>query len=171
MRTRLLGALLATAVACVCAAPAVSHAEDRASYSATGYRNGKRVKLELVQIGWAEVEVGTARAFLLMREAAAVDGIDLAIRSGWRSYERQQWLYRLWRLGLGNKAARPGYSNHQAGRALDIYLDDDNATLAWLQQNGRRFGFHRTVRKEPWHWEFRGLPKQRRATGSRSRRS
>ena len=155
MGTRLLGALVATVVACVCAAPAVSHAENFATYPATGYRSGKRVKLELVQIGWAEVELKTARAFLLMREAAAADGVDLDIRSGWRSYERQQWLYRAWRLGIGNQAARPGYSNHQAGRALDIYLDDNNATLAWLTQNGRRFGFHR------------GLPKR---TARRARR-
>jgi LAS superfamily LD-carboxypeptidase LdcB len=170
MGRRLFGALVATVVAYVCAAPAIAQTQELTTYAATGYRNGKRVNLELVQIGWAEVELKTARAFLLMREAAAADGISLDIRSGWRSYERQEWLYRLYRLGLGNQAARPGYSNHQAGRALDIYLDDDNATLAWLTQNGRRFGFQRTVRKEPWHWEFRGMPKQR-AKARRSRRS
>lgn len=144
-----LGVLLAAAVAC--AVPADARAEVLEPYPAEGYRKGKKLKLQLVQIGWAEVELETARAFLAMREAAAADGIDLAIRSGWRSHERQAWLYQAWRMGLGNKAARPGYSNHQAGRALDIYLDAP--TYAWLEKNARRFGFRRTVRKEPWHWE------------------
>jgi len=112
-----------------------------------------------VQIGWSEVELKTARAFLAMRDAAAVDGVDLTIRSGWRTYEQQAWLYEAWRMGIGNKAAKPGYSNHQAGRALDIYLDAPS--FAWLEQHGRCFGFRRTVRKEPWHWEFRSMPKAR----------
>ncbi|KAB2903533.1 MAG: hypothetical protein F9K40_07170 [Kofleriaceae bacterium] len=137
--------------AVACAVPADARAEVLEPYPAEGYRRGKKLKLQLVQIGWAEVELETARAFLAMREAAAADGIDLAIRSGWRSHERQAWLYQAWRMGLGNKAARPGYSNHQAGRALDIYLDAP--TYAWLEKNARRFGFRRTVRKEPWHWE------------------
>jgi D-alanyl-D-alanine carboxypeptidase len=149
MRARLLGVFLAVVLACT--AQPEARAESMEPYAATGYRKGKKVKLQLVQIDWAEVELETARAFLAMREAAAADGIELMIRSGWRSNERQLWLYQAWRMGVGNKAARPGYSNHQAGRALDIYLDEP--TFAWLERNARRFGFRRTVRGEPWHWE------------------
>ena len=157
MRALLVGGLIAATI--VCAAPSVV-AEDAAPYPATGYRRGRPMKLQLIQVGWAEVEIETARAFFAMRDAAAADGIELVIRSGWRSQEQQAWLYQAWRLGLGNRAAKPGHSNHQAGRALDIYIDEP--TLAWLEKHARRYGFRRTVRKEPWHWERRGRPMRNR---------
>lgn len=126
----------------------------------TGYRRGKRIKLRVVTIGWADVEVDTARAFAKMHAAAAADGIDLAIRSGFRTHEAQQWLYAAYRQGYGNPAAKPGYSNHQSGRALDIIVD--SPILAWLEQHGRTFGFRATVKGEPWHWEFTPKKKKRR---------
>lgn len=138
--------------------------------SAVGYRKGRPVKLQLVTLGWAEVEVRTARAFLAMRDEAAESGIDLWINSGYRSHEQQAWLYRAWREGWGNSAARPGHSKHQSGRALDIDVRDP-ATYAWLVQNARRFGFRRTVASEPWHWEYVRKPgkRARRAVASRQR--
>ena len=58
-------------------------------------------------------------------------------------------------------AAKPGHSNHQAGTALDLLLDAPE-TFDWLQANAKRFGFVRTVRKEPWHWEYQA-PRVRKA--------
>ena len=119
-----------------------------------GYRSGRPIAIELMTIGWADVEVKTARAFLRMAQAARDAGIELVIRSGFRSHERQKALYRAWRAGWGNRAARPGYSNHESGRALDIDLDQAG-TLDWLRANAGRYGFKNTVRGEPWHWELR----------------
>jgi LAS superfamily LD-carboxypeptidase LdcB len=130
-------------------------------YSAIGYRRGRKLKIKVVQIGWAEVEVKTAKAFLAMQAAAEQDGVTLYIRSGFRSHENQQWLYQAWREGWGNKAARPGFSNHQSGRALDLYLDA--SIFDWLERNARRFGFKRTVTGEPWHWEFTKVPAKKKA--------
>ena len=65
---------------------------DLTPYDTIGYRRGRRVKIKVVQIGWAEVEVRTAKAFLRMQTAAAEDGVGLYIRSGFRSHEIQQWL-------------------------------------------------------------------------------
>jgi hypothetical protein len=121
--------------------------------AAVGYRNGRRVKLRLVEVGWAEVEIRTARAFLAMRDAAARAGVDLWILSGFRSQEQQAALYRAWREGWGNRAARPGYSNHQSGRALDLFVGAPG-TRGWLEAHAHRFGFRQTVPGEPWHWEF-----------------
>ncbi|MEO8700170.1 MAG: D-alanyl-D-alanine carboxypeptidase family protein [Kofleriaceae bacterium] len=121
--------------------------------AATGYRNGHRIKLEVVDIGWATVEVKTARAFVKMRDAAAADGVELEIWSGFRTYERQAELYAAWRKRMGNEAAPPGYSNHQSGRALDLVVREE-ATWQWLEKHARRFGFRRTVKREPWHWEY-----------------
>ncbi len=135
----------------LCLLTGVARAED--ARVETGYRNGRPLELRLVTIGWAEVEVTTARAYRAMRDAAEAAGVELGIRSGFRSQERQRWLYQAFRAGWGNPAARPGYSNHQAGRALDLYIDHPR-TLAWLGTHAKRFGFRRTVRGEPWHWEY-----------------
>jgi zinc D-Ala-D-Ala carboxypeptidase len=133
--------------------------------AALGYRKGRPIRLELVTVGWAEVEVKTARAFLAMQAAAGEAGVELWIRSGFRSHEHQAWLYRAFRQGFGNRAARPGHSNHQSGRALDLRISEPG-TLAWLDENARRYGFRRTVRGEPWHWEYVGTAKKKRRGGS-----
>jgi len=135
---------------------------------AVGYRRGRALKLRVVTIGWADVEVNTARAFVVMRDAAARDGVELWIRNGFRTGEHQLWLYQAWRAGWGNPAARPGYSNHQSGRALDLSIRDPG-TFAWLEANAKRFGFKRTVRGEPWHWEYVKKPRPAKTRLARAR--
>lgn len=121
-----------------------------------GYRNGRTHVLEVVPLGptAVEVEVRTARAFLAMRASAADAGVDLRLESGFRTVEQQLALYRAWRKGRGNKAALPGRSNHQSGRALDINVVSNPGALAWLEAHAATFGFKRTVKGEPWHWEY-----------------
>ena len=148
--------------------PYVDYPDDLTPRAETGYRRGKRIKLEVVRIGWADVEVSTAEAFRSMRDAAAADGVLLWIYSGFRSHERQKLLYQAYREGWGNKAARPGHSNHQSGRALDIYIGDPGI-LDWLEKNGKTFGFKRTVRGEPWHWEYTKKPKKKRKKAKKKR--
>lgn len=80
--------------------------------------------------------------------------MNLRIVSGFRTQAEQEALYRLYRAGSGNLAARPGYSNHQDGKALDLNTRDPGV-YAWLTRNGARFGFKRTVPSERWHWEKR----------------
>ena len=137
-------------IAMLCLLCGLATADSR---KVTGYINGKPTTLRVVRIGWAEVEHATARAFLDMQEAAARDGIELEIWSGYRSHDRQAALYARWRAGRGNRAARPGHSRHQSGHALDLVIHDAD-TLAWLNRHARGFGFRRTVAGEPWHWEY-----------------
>ena len=118
-----------------------------------GFRNGRAFRVHVVEVDDCEVEVQTARAFARMRDAAARDGIRLLVWSGFRSNEKQAELYDAWRAGDGNLAAKPGFSNHQSGRALDLALQIDGA-FDWLQKHARRYGFRRTVPGEPWHWEL-----------------
>jgi LAS superfamily LD-carboxypeptidase LdcB len=129
--------------------------------SATGYHHGKPYALSVVTIDGADVEVHTAQAYEKMRAAAQKAGVVLRVHSGFRTQDHQAWLYSLWRAGWGNRAAKPGWSNHQSGRALDLVVDDDG-TFAWLIRHGWRYGFRRTVRGEPWHWEYVGRPRARR---------
>lgn len=129
-----------------------------------GFRQGRRHAIEVVPLGPSaiEVEVGTAEAFLAMRAAASDAGIDLQLESGFRTLDQQRALYRAWRGGYGNKAAVPGRSNHQSGRALDIAVGDDGV-YEWLRANASSYGFARTVRGEPWHWEYMKAPVARGA--------
>jgi hypothetical protein len=57
--------------------------------------------------------------------------------------------------GTGNLAAKPGYSNHQSGHALDLNTSSAGV-YAWLEHHGATYGFKRTVPSEIWHWEYWG---------------
>jgi len=130
----------------------VAHAD-----TATGYVRGRPRPIEVIPVDDVWLAQPTARDFFAMQAAAAQAGVALSIRSGFRDHETQIWLYRAWRAGFGNRAARPGYSLHQSGRALDLRVYDP-ATRAWLTKNARRYGFRRTVSDEPWHFEHVGRP-------------
>ena len=81
--------------------------------------------------------------------------------------------YMLENYRLPDRIAAPGFSNHQAGVAIDfkqilrgkarIQNSTHPAAIAqwretwffqWLQANAARFGFQPYTR-EPWHWEYR----------------
>jgi phosphatidylserine/phosphatidylglycerophosphate/cardiolipin synthase-like enzyme len=80
--------------------------------------------------------------------------------------EAAKWLAR-W---IGGWLAAPGFSNHNDGRAIDLFcrltsgrLTADRADIprwhtSWLHQwlcaNAARYHFHPYL-KEPWHWEHR----------------
>jgi LAS superfamily LD-carboxypeptidase LdcB len=147
----------------LCALAHVAHADV-----VVGYRNGKAIELEVTDVDGVAIEATTARAFIAMRDAAADAGVYLQPWSGFRSNEKQAQLYEDWKAGVGNPAAKPGYSNHQSGRALDInLLGVPKATYAWLVKNAARYGFRRTVASEPWHWEYSS---PRRVASRRARR-
>lgn len=119
---------------------------------ATGYSRGTPTRICVVTVDGKLVEYRTAEAFQAMRAAASRDGVRISIVSGFRTMDQQRYLYNLYRAGRGNLAARPGYSNHQSGLALDLNTSS-GGVLNWLNRNGARYGFRRTVPSEPWHWE------------------
>jgi len=109
-----------------------------------------------------------AEAYKAMIAAARADGIPLpllGIVSAWRSMAEQT---ELWEKSdkSGVWVARPGYSPHQTGRAVDLILSTDgNPTdknrkeflantdaYRWLVANAQRFGWY-PYKREPWHWE------------------
>lgn len=139
--------------------PAQGEPQLPAPFPRMGYRHGRPHLIQVVRLepNAVEVEISTARAFLRMQAAAAEDGVGLGIESGFRTAEQQRELFRAWRRGHGNKAARPGESNHQSGRALDIAFRNRDG-FAWLEANAAAFRFKRTVKGEPWHWEYVDAP-------------
>lgn len=119
-------------------------------------------------------------AFIEMWNAAYQENIYLIINSSYRNYESQVSVYDDYKNSHGTTyadklAARPGYSEHQTGLALDIFSKDSTTTSsfasssahAWLQNNAYRFGFIERYQEgkeditgfaaESWHWRYVGI--------------
>ena len=123
-----------------------------------GYQNGRRVSVGLSEVGGGRyLNTRAAPSYRAMMAAARRDGVNLSLLSAFRSMEQQQHLYSLYRSGRGNKAARPGYSNHQMGLSVDLGNTGGygGRNYRWLKQNAARFGFYNDVRGEPWHWTYK----------------
>jgi hypothetical protein len=119
----------------------------------TAYRGGGAYSIQVIHVGGKPTTKTTGHAFLKMQAAAHEAGVRLSLTSGFRTMAEQKHLYNCYTsksCNNGNLAARPGYSNHQSGTAVDL------STSTWLARNASRFGFVRTVSKESWHYEYRG---------------
>jgi D-alanyl-D-alanine carboxypeptidase len=122
----------------------------------TGYSSGKATPICVVTIDGKPVEQKTAEVFLKMRADAAKAGVKITVVSGFRTMAEQQYLYNCYqtkKCNNGNLAAKPGYSNHQSGKALDLNTSSAGV-YNWLTANGAKYSFERTVPSEKWHWEY-----------------
>jgi hypothetical protein len=129
-----------------------------AEHTETGYRNGVAFAITVVTVDGLPVEHETADAYYVMAEAASRAGVQLHVVSGFRTMAEQEHLYYCYTscsCNSCNLAARPGYSNHQSGHALDLNTSS-TGVYAWLEAHGASFGFNRTVPSEAWHWEWWG---------------
>ena len=120
-----------------------------------GYVEGEPINVTLVTIDGKPVESRTASAYLRMRSAAAAEGIKLTIVSGFRTMAEQEYFFECYQTGEcndGHYVQRPGYSEHQSGRALDLNTRSPGVQ-SWLPVHAHKYGFHATVPDEPWHWE------------------
>jgi len=104
--------------------------------------------------------------------AAAADGINLT-GYGYRDFNAQIALrrqncgttqYAIWEMppdACSPPTARPGYSYHERGLAIDFMVNGrfinsrSNPGFIWLAANAGRFGFY-NLPSEPWHWDTRG---------------
>ncbi|MDB4945407.1 MAG: D-alanyl-D-alanine carboxypeptidase [Labilithrix sp.] len=119
----------------------------------TAYSGGKASTIKVIKVGGKAVSKATGHAFLKMQAAADTAGVSLSISSGFRTMSEQKYFYNCYLSGKcnnGNLAAKPGFSNHQSGYALDL------STSSWLAKNAGKFGFERTVASETWHYEYHG---------------
>ena len=98
---------------------------------------------------------------------AARDGVGLLITSGFRSLERQKFLYdrEVQLRGSETEAAKwvlpPQSSHHPKGLAIDVNYPMDPAGAMWLERNGWRFGLCRVYANEWWHFEAVIAPGER----------
>ena len=115
--------------------------------------------------------------------AAKNDGIDLSIRSGYRSYQTQVSTYQYWLRHNKNVvddadkiSARAGHSQHQLGTAVDFSTSEiqdgiggrfqNTKAAKWLAENAWKYGFVISFPKgyesitgynyESWHYRYIG---------------
>lgn len=166
---------------------------DPASYTAVinkrrplpaGYRPADLVQPEgIININGQPLRAAAAKAATaLYRDVLAATGEGFAICSGFRSYEYQTEVYNNLVAAYGQAAAdlesaRPGYSEHQTGLAMDIVAEDSGCRFdnhfaitpagKWVNDNAHKYGF--ILRYPPgkrdivgyiteeWHWRYVGI--------------
>ena len=116
--------------------------------------------------------------FKEMSKVAKDEGIILIVNSSYRSYESQKGIYEEYADKKGQEyadriAARPNYSEHQTGLALDIFSPgygmknfEQSEAFKWLFKNSYKYGFILRYPKEkenitgysyePWHYRYLG---------------
>ena len=122
--------------------------------------------------------------------AAAGDGEEVLVASGYRSYWEQAGTFAWFKQAYGEEAGRlsvpPGQSEHQLGTAVDFTSADVNYELLptfsqtsageWLSDHAAQFGFvlsygedrepETGVRFEPWHYRYIGVANALKATAA-----
>ncbi len=118
-----------------------------------------------------------AEAFQILTNAALLDNVVFYPFSPYRSFETQAKLYNNYKNRDGEQkadtySARPGFSEHQLGLAVDVRSNtlNDNLTpehYEWMLNNSYKYGFivrypkgkqHITqFIEEPWHLRYLGI--------------
>lgn len=147
---------------------------DLVKASLSGIRNGESYLLRNILILDLKNMVNAAKSA----------GIDLSIRSGYRSYTTQIDTYNYWlKINKGNidatdkVSARPGHSQHQLGTAIDFSSSEITDGLSnifqntkaskWLIANSWKYGFiisfpygYEVITGysyESWHYRYIGI--------------
>lgn len=121
----------------------------------------------------------TGNAYKKMREDALKQGLNIRVVSGYRTVEYQKKLYNRYLSGdtrenVDRYSARPGYSEHHTGMAMDIFGSQDGLRnfentpeYPWVRDNCYKYGF--IIRylaeteditgyeAEPWHLRYVGI--------------
>ena len=135
---------------------------------------------DLVDFEGQQLRAEAAQAARTMMDAAKAEGVTLTVSSAYRSYAVQQQTYQHWVSVNGQKvadqlSARPGYSEHQTGLAIDFSFPEgcrleecyeDTRAGRWLAKNAQNYGFILRFPKgqqavtgylfEPWHYRYLG---------------
>lgn len=142
-------------------------------------------KPDLVTAYGLQMDRRVAEAYQKMATAAASDGVSLWVSSAYRSSERQEELFEQEVEGYAESysspdeaeayaeqsVAKPGYSEHATGLALDLngVRDDFDTTEAfsWLDAHAQDYGFIlrypkdkqdvTKIKYEPWHYRYVGV--------------
>ncbi len=139
------------------------------------------VPSDLVTLRGATISAKVAPSFEQLMNAASAAGLPLSVTSSYRSYQTQVSTYNYWvsisgAAGADTYSARPGYSEHQTGFAIDFAnatgscsLDcfGSTAEYQWLQSHAATYGFIQRYYAgqdsvtgygaEEWHYRYVGV--------------
>ena len=128
------------------------------------------------------LEIKTYQQFLKLKKYIKKKGYEIDIESGYRPYEEQELIFKKIKEEKGLEhtlkyVAKPGYSEHQTGLALDFCLNENNQfyvdfemtnhpVLNLVASSAFKFGFIIRYPKgkekltgygyEPWHLRYVG---------------
>lgn len=124
------------------------------------------------------METETYAAFEKMFQAALAEGYQLYVTSGYRGYEEQEEVFAGYVAEGGEEhalqyAAKPGHSEHQTGRAIDVFTPGETTrsfaaspVAGWLAEHAYEYGFVLRYPEgkedltgysyEPWHYRYAG---------------
>ena len=106
-----------------------------------------------------DLNIYVKNRFLAAQSKARKEGINLVITSGFRTAERQEYLFKraIAKYGSEKEASKwvlpPDKSHHPDGIALDINYPGDPEDTKWLELNGYKYGLCRVYKNEWWHFE------------------
>lgn len=147
------------------------------------YAEAPANQLEIASPGSGiSLQKAAAKKFREMTAAAAADGVDLVLLSGFRSFSDQDSLFFGVKAERGEATAKraevsapPGYSEHHTGYAVDLgdgehpgadlqFDFEETEAFKWLKENAAYYSFEMSFPKgnpmgvsyEPWHWRFVG---------------
>lgn len=125
-----------------------------------------------------EIEREAYQHFQEMFAAALADGYQLYVTSAYRGYADQETVFEDYRTTVGEAealvyAAAPGFSEHQTGRAIDVFVPGETTTTfrdhpaaAWLAEHAHEYGFILRYPEdkvdltgyqyEAWHYRYVG---------------
>lgn len=126
-----------------------------------------------------DLSAKAAPSFEAMYNAAASAGQAFEVTSSYRSYSTQISTYNYWistsgKAGADTYSARPGYSEHQTGFALDVESGGcalscfmNTTQYSWLKQHAAEYGFIQRYpagyqaitgyETEEWHYRYVGV--------------
>lgn len=135
----------------------------------------------LINVGKVQVSKKIYKDLIKLLNESLKDGINLVVESGYRSYSYQEEILKEFQKEFGieetlKKVAKPGYSEHQTGLAIDFgYIDnikynedikENSQESTWLYNNSYKYGFILRYPKgkenitgykyEPWHYRYVG---------------
>ena len=152
---------------------------NKYNYLGSNYipKNLKNINLKYSRRGMKLVNYAKT-AFEDMAKAAAKKKYSIVAMSSYRGYKYQVNLYEKYKKKDGKDAAdkysaRPGFSEHQTGLAVDVYngkIDFNNfektKEFKWMQKNAYKYGFILRFPKdkekltgyqyESWHYRYVG---------------
>jgi len=135
---------------------------------------------DLVTVRGAQISAKAAPSFEQLMNSAAAAGFPLLVTSSYRSFQTQVATYNYWVSISGatiadTYSARPGYSEHQTGFAIDFANASGSCSLScfgttpeyqWLVANAATYGFIQRYisgkeaitgySAEEWHYRFVG---------------